>query len=57
MIGPDGKGHLGVIGVLVGAGVVIAVLVRWLGDPGDVELLVDNIHLSGGSDDTRAYAR
>lgn len=53
-IGPDGHSDLVVIGVLVAAGLGIAVLIRWLGDPGDVELLVDNIHLSGGSDDSRA---
>lgn len=37
--------------VLIGVGALVAVLVRALGNPGDVELLVNNIHLSGGPDD------
>jgi H+/Cl- antiporter ClcA len=41
----------GVILVLVG--VAVTVLTRLLGSPGDVELLVDNIHVSGGSEDLR----
>lgn len=54
LIGPDGHTDLVVVGVLVASGLGIALLIRWLGDPGDVELLVDNIHLSGGHDDSRA---
>lgn len=54
LIGTEGRGGIATIGVLVAVGVCIAVLIRWLGDPGDVELLVDNIHISGGSDDARA---
>jgi H+/Cl- antiporter ClcA len=34
--------------MLVGVGVVVALLVRWLGAPDDVELLVGNIHVLGG---------
>jgi H+/Cl- antiporter ClcA len=41
----------GALLVLVGA--AVGVLTRVLGTPGDVELLVDNIHLSGGSEDLR----
>ena len=41
----------GVILTVVGAAVVI--LTRILGSPGDVELLVDNIHVSGGVEDLR----
>ena len=37
--------------VLIGAGALVALLVRVLGTPGDVELLVNNIHLMGGPDD------
>jgi H+/Cl- antiporter ClcA len=40
--------------VLVAVGGVIGLLIRALGDPGDVELLVDNIHVSGGSSDVRS---
>ncbi len=39
--------------ILVGAGVAVAVLTRVLGSTGDVELLVDNIHVSGGAEDMR----
>ncbi len=41
-------------GLLIGIGLVIALLVRFLGDPGDSELLVNNIHLSGGDDDIKS---
>jgi H+/Cl- antiporter ClcA len=37
--------------ILVSVGVAVAFLLRALGSPGDVELLVDNIHVSGGSED------
>lgn len=40
--------------VLVGVGLAIGALIKALGDPGDVELLVDNIHVSGGSSDVRS---
>lgn len=53
-IGPDGHGSVVVIVVLVATGLAIAGLIRVLGDPGDVELLVDNIHVSGGSANLRA---
>ncbi len=39
--------------ILVAVGVAVAVLTRLLGTPGDVELLVDNIHVSGGEEDLR----
>lgn len=54
LIGPEGHTHAVVVAVLVATGMVVALLIRWLGDPGDVELLVDNIHVSGGNADTRA---
>lgn len=54
VIGPEGHSELTVVLVLVGTGVAISVLIRWLGDPGDVELLVDNIHISGGAKGTGA---
>jgi H+/Cl- antiporter ClcA len=34
--------------ILVGVGLVVAVMTKILGNPGDVELLVDNIHVRGG---------
>lgn len=42
--------HLGVLG---GVGLAVGVLTRVLGNPGDVELLVDNIHVLGGPNDIR----
>jgi H+/Cl- antiporter ClcA len=40
--------------VMVVVGVVIAVLARYLGRPSNVELLVDNIHVAGGTDELRS---
>ncbi len=39
--------------LLAGVGMAVAVVTRLLGNPGDVELLVDNIHVMGGRDDVR----
>lgn len=39
--------------ILVAVGLAVAVLTRVLGSPGDVELLVDNIHVSGGAEDLK----
>ncbi len=39
--------------ILVGVGAAVAGLTRVLGNPGDVELLVNNIHVMGGPDDIR----
>ncbi len=39
--------------VLVAVGGAVGLLTRLLGNPGDVELLVDNIHVLGGNDDLR----
>jgi len=39
--------------ILVGVGIAVAVLVHVLGSPGDVELMVDNIHVVGGHDNVR----
>ena len=53
LIGPSNWGRAGALGVLAAAGLLIGVLTRVLGNPGDVELLVDNIHVSGGREDIR----
>ncbi|MHB1157895.1 MAG: chloride channel protein, partial [Phycisphaerales bacterium] len=34
--------------MMAGIGLIVGWLIRWLGSPGDVELLVDNIHVLGG---------
>ncbi len=39
--------------ILVTTGVVVALGTRFLGPPGSVELLVDNIHVHGGPEDAR----
>jgi H+/Cl- antiporter ClcA len=39
--------------VLLGVGISVGVLTRVLGTPGDVELLVNNIHVLGGPEDVR----
>ena len=41
------------LAIMVGVGIAVSVLVRLLGSPGDVELLVDNIHVEGGRRDLR----
>lgn len=40
--------------VLIAVGITIAVLIKLLGDPGDTELLVNNIHISGGPEGLRS---
>ncbi|MBV9282996.1 MAG: chloride channel protein, partial [Acidimicrobiia bacterium] len=37
--------------ILVGVGLAVGILTRLLGNPGDVELLVNNIHVLGGPED------
>jgi H+/Cl- antiporter ClcA len=37
--------------ILIGVGVCVALLTRILGNPGDVELMVNNIHVMGGPTD------
>jgi H+/Cl- antiporter ClcA len=39
--------------VLGGVGIAVALIVRYVGSPGDVELMVDNIHVSGTSTGVR----
>ena len=39
--------------ILVAVGIAVAVLVKVLGSPGDVELMVDNIHVVGGHDNVK----
>lgn len=40
--------------ILAAAGLAVGVLTHWLGPSGDVELLVNNIHISGGPEDMRS---
>ncbi len=41
------------LGILLAVGASVGLLTRVLGSPGDVELMVDNIHVMGGPDDVR----
>lgn len=41
------------LAVMVAVGLAVGLITRALGNPGDVELLVNNIHLLGGSEDVR----
>jgi H+/Cl- antiporter ClcA len=54
VIGPDGHTGLVQIVILAATGLVVVLGTLFLGPSGNVELLVDNIHLSGGTDDVRA---
>ncbi len=48
VLGPDAHGSWTHIAVMCGAGIAVAMLKHCVGNPGDINLLVDNIHLSGG---------
>lgn len=48
-IGPDRWGPSPHLLILIAVGAVVAVLGRCFGHPADVELLVDNIHVDGGT--------
>lgn len=53
VLGPERWGSGTQVLVLALTGVAIGGLITWLGNPGDVELLVGNIHVAGGRDDIR----
>jgi len=53
LLGPPEWSDLGTLVVLGAAGAGIALITLALGNPGDVELLVNNIHVSGGRSDIR----
>ena len=54
VLAPQHFGSLAEFGVLGGTGVAVYAIGRVVGSPGDVELLVDNIHVAGGPPDVRA---
>ncbi|MEZ5322255.1 MAG: chloride channel protein [Microthrixaceae bacterium] len=39
--------------IMVSVGLAVTLITKWLGDSGNVELLVDNIHVLGGAEDLR----
>jgi H+/Cl- antiporter ClcA len=51
VIGPGVHSSVVQLGILVGVGAVVALITRIAGETGDVELLVDNIHVLGGAED------
>jgi H+/Cl- antiporter ClcA len=53
VLGPEGHGVWIQGLILVGAGGIVALGTRALGPTGNVELLVDNIHVSGGAEGVR----
>ena len=53
VLGPEHWSDTTHLFVLGGVGAAIALITLLLGNPGDVELLVDNIHVSGGRSDIR----
>jgi H+/Cl- antiporter ClcA len=53
VLGPEEWSDVGTLFVLAAVGAAIAVITLVLGNPGDVELLVNNIHVSGGRSDIR----
>ncbi|MGZ4717777.1 MAG: chloride channel protein [Acidimicrobiales bacterium] len=53
VLGPGDHRGIVQLAVLVVAGAAVAVITRLAGETGDVELLVDNIHVLGGAEDTR----
>jgi H+/Cl- antiporter ClcA len=53
LLGPEHWSDLGTLLVLGAVGAGIALITLVLGNPGDVELLVNNIHVSGGRSDIR----
>jgi H+/Cl- antiporter ClcA len=53
LLGPEHWSDAAHLGVLAVVGAAIGGLTLVLGSPGDVELLVDNIHVAGGPEDIR----
>ncbi len=52
-LSPEHWNGWALVGVMAGVGLAVGLITRVLGSPGDVELLVDNIHVLGGSKDIR----
>ena len=53
VMGPDGHGPLLQLAILTAVGVAVALITRFAGETGDVEFMVDNIHVLGGAEDVR----
>jgi len=53
-LGPEHHARVTQLAILVAVGAAVALITRLGGETGNVELLVDNIHVSGGAADVRA---
>ena len=53
ILGPDGHGAFVQLLILTGTGIAVAAITHVGGETGDVELMVDNIHVLGGAEDSR----
>ena len=53
VLGPGGHGSVLQLGIFVGVGIAVAVITKVGGETGDVELMVDNIHVLGGAEDVK----
>ena len=54
VLGPEHHGSATQLCILVGVGAAVALITRLGGETGNVELLVDNIHVLGGAEDVRS---
>lgn len=54
VLGPDRHAPVVQLAILVAVGAAVALITRIGGETGNVELLVDNIHVLGGADDVRS---
>jgi len=57
VLGPEHSGPWVHLAIMAGVGLVIGLIKRFLDNPGEMELLVDNIHVLGGHDDLRGSLR
>ncbi len=53
LLSPDLRDPWTHVGVMTAVGLAVALITKYVGTPGDVELLVNNIHVLGGSRDLR----
>ncbi len=54
VLGPEHNSSPVQLAILVSTGAAVALITHFLGETGNVELLVDNIHVLGGAEDVRA---
>ena len=57
VLGPERSGPWPHLLILTGIGLVVGLIKRYVENPGEMELLVDNIHVLGGHDDFRGSLR